>query len=69
MSEKDVRISYMAARNNANLSREDVAERLNISIYTLANYETGKTIPDWDKHYAMAKLYNLPPEMLCPPKK
>ena len=69
MSEKDVRISYMAARTNAGLSRESVAKQLNISVFTLANYETGKTIPDWDKHYAMAELYNLPPEMLCPPQK
>lgn len=69
MSEKDVRISYIAARNNAKLSRESAAKQLNISVFTLANYETGKTIPDWDKHYAMAELYNLPPEMLCPPQK
>ena len=59
----------MPARINSKLSREEVSKILRISIYTLANYETGKTIPDWDKHNALAKLYKLPPEMLCPPSK
>lgn len=72
MSEKDirdVRISYAAARVNKRLTQPEAAKALNISLSTLLNYETGKTIPDWDMHNRMADFYGLPSGMLCPPKK
>ena len=69
MSERDVRISYIAARVNAGLSQEEAAKKLNISVYTLANYESGKTVPTWNTHIKMADCYQIPIEMLCPPKR
>lgn len=69
MSEGDVRINYAAARVNADLSQEEAARMLKISVYTLSNYESGKTVPTWNTHLRMAKCYGIPSEMLCPPKK
>ena len=69
MSEKDVRITYAAARVNKNMTQQEASKALNISLSTLINYETGKTIPNWENHNKMAKLYDLPVEMVCPPKK
>ncbi|MEE8806866.1 MAG: helix-turn-helix transcriptional regulator [Lactimicrobium sp.] len=69
MSEKDVRIGYAAARINAGYEQSEAAKLLGISMYTLSNYERGRTIPNWDMHNKMAELYRIPKEMLCPPKK
>lgn len=68
MSERDVRINYIAARINAGLSQEEAAKKLGISVYTLANYENGKTVPTWSTHIKMSECYQIPSEMLCPPK-
>ncbi len=66
MSEKDVRISYMAARTNAGLSRESAAKQLNISVFTLANYETGKTISVVDITFRVVNCTTLPSHNACP---
>ena len=69
MDIRDIRISYAAARVNKHWTQAEAAKLIGISLNTLLNYETGKTIPDWDTHNKMAELYELPPGMLCPPKK
>lgn len=66
---RDIRISYAAARVNKGLTQAEAAHQLGISQYTLLNYENGKTVPDWDMHNKMASFYKIPPGMLCPPKK
>ena len=63
-----LRINYAAARVNSNLTQKEASKRLNISEFTLINYENGKTIPNWNMHEKMADLYKIPKEMLCPPK-
>lgn len=69
MHERDVRISYAAARINASLKQEEAAKKLGVSLSTLQHYESGKTSPNWEMHTRMAELYGLPKEMLCPPGK
>jgi len=69
MHEKDVRISYAAARVNASLKQSEAAKMLGISEATLQNYESGKTSPNWEMHGKMSELYGIPSAMLCPPKK
>ena len=69
MNQSDVRITYTAARINSKYEQAEAAKRLGISMYTLSNYERGKTIPNWEMHQKMAELYHIPKEMLCPPKK
>lgn len=65
----DVRISYAAARVNKGITQEEAAKSLKINVFTLINYENGKTVPTWDRHNKMADFYGIPKEMLCSPKK
>ena len=69
MDRKDVRITYAAARVNKGLLQKDAAKQLNISEKTLIVYESGKVIPQWDRHKEMSALYEIPEEMLCSPRK
>ena len=39
-------ITLKAARVNSGLSQEEAATKIGVSVYTLANYENGKTFPD-----------------------
>ena len=39
-------ITLKAARVNAGLSQEEAAKKIDISVSTLINYESGKTYPD-----------------------
>lgn len=66
MSEKDIRISYEAARVNSKMSQAEAAKELNVSLKTIQNYESGRTSPNWDMHNRMATLYGIPCEMLSP---
>lgn len=59
-----VDISPKAARVNANLTQKAAAKKLNISKQTLANYETGTTIPTINMGKKMAELYNIPVDMM-----
>lgn len=57
-------ISMAAARVNANLTQQEAAEKLGISKATLANYEAGKTIPDWDMVHRIGIVYQYPHEYI-----
>lgn len=49
---------YQLARNNAGLTQEQVAELLHISVRSLADYESGVTIPNGDIVYDMVDVYD-----------
>lgn len=51
---------YRAARQACGLSREEAAFRLHIGSRTLANYESGETVPPPEVVLAMSKLYQQP---------
>lgn len=53
-------ITLKAARVNAGFTQPQAAERLSISASTLANYEKGKTYPDYPVIYKMVQLYGVP---------
>ena len=53
------KISLEAARINCNLTQKEAAKHLGISRYTLQNYESGKTIPNWDVVKKMEALYKI----------
>ena len=40
------RITLKAARVNAKMTQKEAAEKLDISVETLANYEKGRSFPD-----------------------
>ncbi|ADQ06480.1 helix-turn-helix domain protein [Caldicellulosiruptor hydrothermalis 108] len=48
---------YKTARKNAGLTQMQAAELLNVSVRSLADYETGKTIPPDDVVIAMIEVY------------
>lgn len=52
-------IQLKAARVNANLTQQQVAEILGVSKQTIVNYELYRTIPDIEMSKKLAKLYNL----------
>ncbi|MBU5311876.1 helix-turn-helix domain-containing protein [Tissierella carlieri] len=48
---------YQLARNVAGLTQLEAAERLNVSVRALGNYELGNTVPHGDIVAAMTKIY------------
>ena len=58
------KITLKAARINANLSQRDAAAQLGVCVDTLRNYETGATIPDWDKVSVIERVYAYPADFI-----
>lgn len=58
------RISLAAARVNAGLSQETASEKLGVTAETLRNWETGKTVPGYDKVMALCDLYQYPADYI-----
>ena len=46
-------------RGNANLSQEQVAEKIMVSRVTLSQWENGKSLPDIASLLSLSKLYNV----------
>lgn len=59
-----LKISMRAARVNANLTRREAAEMLGITLDTLRNYESGRTIPRADIMAKMEEVYRFPAEYI-----
>lgn len=55
-----IKISLAAARKNAGLTQEQVANNLNVAISTVRNWETGKTTPKLPQADALCQMYGLP---------
>lgn len=62
-------ISLAAARVNANLRQLDVANKLNINVSTVANWENGKTAPDADHFQELCSIYKCPMDVIFLPKR
>lgn len=56
----DSRISLKAARVNAEMTQEEVAEELGVSKQTIVNWEKGKVIPSFATLNTLANLYKYP---------
>lgn len=48
---------YKMARKSAGLTQNEAAELLNVSVRSLADYETGRTVPPDDIVVAMVEVY------------
>ncbi len=55
-----MQISLKAARVNAELSQQDVANALRISKSTLINWEKGRTAPDVVQMQKLCEIYQIP---------
>lgn len=54
------KITLKAARVNAKLSQKAAADALGVNVSTLQNYETGKTVPDWEMVKRIEQVYRFP---------
>lgn len=54
------RISLAAARVNANLTQDEVANKLHVGKQTIVSWEKGETEPKVSQAMALSKLYNMP---------
>lgn len=54
------KITLAAARVNAGMSQQEAAKALGISVATLQNYESGKTIPQWSTVQKIEDVYKFP---------
>lgn len=55
-----LKISLAAARKNANLTQEQVASKLKVSVSTIKNWEKGTTTPVVPKANELCELYGVP---------
>ena len=57
-------MTLKTARETAGLSQTQAAEELGISVYTLGNYERGKSYPDVPVIRKIEKTYGVPYDRL-----
>lgn len=58
------KISLTAARVNAGYQQDVAAAKLHITPETLRNWETGKTVPGYDKVMEICELYHYPADYI-----
>ena len=62
-----LKISLAAARENAEMTQEDVAKEMHVSKNTVVNWEKGKSEPTISQSRELSKLYNMPLEYIFLP--
>lgn len=60
-------ISLAAARVNANMTQQEVADKVHKSKNTIVNWEKGKTKPDFSALTMLSVLYNVPIDYISVP--
>ena len=58
-TQKFPKISLAAARVNAGLNQQEAAKALGVSVATLQNYESGKTVPQWGTVQKIERVYKF----------
>lgn len=64
-----IQISLAAARVNANLTQEQVAEKMNVSKKSIVDWEKGRTIPSSASLFMLSTIYNFPLDNIFLPEK
>lgn len=64
-----LQISLAAARVNAKMTQEDVADAMNVSKQTINNWENGKSEPKMQQSRRLSELYNIPLDNIFLPDK
>lgn len=60
-------ISLAAARVNANMTQQEVADKVHKSKNTIVNWEKGKAKPDFSALTMLSTLYNVPIDYISVP--
>ena len=63
----EIQISLAAARVNAGMTQENVANRLGVSKQTIINWEKGRNIPGIPEVETLARIYNIPQDNIFLP--
>ena len=63
-TQKFPKISLAAARVNAGLSQQEAAQALGVSVATLQNYESVKTVPQWGTVQKIENVYKVPADFI-----
>lgn len=58
------KITLKAARVNRNMTQEEAAAALDITVRTLQNYEDGTTMPQWDMVKRIEEVYQFPADFI-----
>ena len=66
---ESLKISLAAARVNAGMTQDEVAEKLKVSNKTVGNWEKGITIPNSATIYMLSDLYKIPEDNIFLPIK
>lgn len=64
-----IQISLAAARVNAKMTQNDVAEALKVTRQTIVNWENGKVIPGAMQLDCLSRLYDIPVDNFSLPLK
>lgn len=67
-TQKFPKISLAAARVNAGLNQQEAAKALGVSVATLQNYESGKTVPQWGTVQKIERVYKFPADFIFYPR-
>ena len=51
-------------RENAGLTQEQLAEKMDVTIVSVQNWEKGRTNISFDRYYALSEVFNIPVEEL-----
>lgn len=55
-----LQISLAAARVNAEMTQEQVAEKMKVDRSTVRRWEKGDKVPEYDESKKLSELYNMP---------
>lgn len=58
------KLTLKQARNLAELTQSEASEKIGVSIYTLLNWEKGKTRPKVSMLDKIAEVYGVPKDMI-----
>ncbi len=58
------KITLKAARVNAGLNQTEAADLIGVSVATIQNWESGASIPAWDKVIEIEKAYKWPADAI-----
>ena len=67
--QEEDKITMAAARVNRKLTQLDVAKAMNVSQYTVHNWETGKVVPKPAQFEMFARICKRSPEKIYLPEK